>query len=233
MVTSYCGMRKISIGPDAKGLTRMLPNNQFVFHNGLLDQGFWPDGIYTAPSDEALRFELEMTRAHGFNMTRKHIKVEPDRWYYWADKLGVLEWQDIPCAHGLSNTRMFEGISSAERHDQFELELRRMIRGRINHPCIVMWVVFNEDWGMKLAQGTPEIPSDTSRILVKRMTNATRTEDPTRLINHDSGASGATWQGLNPWAYSLPRTRPRLSNSLPTRPNFGPLYSTSKRLKPV
>jgi len=97
-VGSYFGMRKISIGPDEKGITRILLNNQFVFENGLLDQGFWPDGLYTAPTDDALRYDIEVTRKLGFNMIRKHIKVEPDRWYYWTDKLGILVWQDMPAS---------------------------------------------------------------------------------------------------------------------------------------
>lgn len=202
-VTSYVGLRKISLGPDAQGMTRMLLNNQFIFHNGLLDQGYWPDGIYTAPTDEALRSDVEATRRHGFNMSRKHIKVEPDRWYYWADRLGLLVWQDMPCAHELANARPREGVPMADRHEQFETELRRMVRGLINHPSIVMWVVFNEGWGLEMAKGQPETPSDATRILVKRMTDATRAEDATRLINHESGASGGAWQGWNPWDLGL------------------------------
>ena len=95
-VESYFGLRKISLGKDEKGFTRLLLNNKPYFQFGPLDQGFWPDGIYTAPTDEALRYDIEMTRTLGFNLARKHVKIEPDRWYYWCDKLGLLVWQDMP-----------------------------------------------------------------------------------------------------------------------------------------
>ncbi len=95
-VESYFGMRKISLGKDQKGFTRMMLNNQPYFQIGPLDQGFWPDGIYTAPTDEALRYDIEMTKKLGMNLARKHVKIEPDRWYYWCDKLGLLVWQDMP-----------------------------------------------------------------------------------------------------------------------------------------
>jgi beta-galactosidase/beta-glucuronidase len=95
-IRSYFGMRKISLGKDDKGILRLCLNNKPLFQFGPLDQGFWPDGIYTAPTDEALRYDIEMTRQLGFNMARKHVKIEPQRWYYWADKLGLLVWQDMP-----------------------------------------------------------------------------------------------------------------------------------------
>src|SRR5262249_38410587 len=95
-VDSYFGMRKIAVGKDDKGVTRLLLNGKPYFMTGPLDQGFWPDGLYTAPTDEALKYDIEMTRKLGFNMTRKHVKVEPQRWYYWCDKLGLLVWQDMP-----------------------------------------------------------------------------------------------------------------------------------------
>ncbi len=95
-VGSYFGMRKISIGPDKKGITRILLNNQFIFQNGLLDQGYWPDGVYTAPTDEALRYDVEMTRKLGYNMLRKHVKVEPDRWYYWTTNSGCSSGRTCP-----------------------------------------------------------------------------------------------------------------------------------------
>ena len=95
-VESYFGMRKISLGKDEKGVTRLMLNNKPYFQVGPLDQGFWPDGLYTAPTDEALRYDIEMTKKLGFNMARKHVKVEPERWYYWCDKLGLLVWQDMP-----------------------------------------------------------------------------------------------------------------------------------------
>lgn len=161
-VTSYVGLRKIDVGPDSDGTPRLRLNGQPLFAVGPLDQGFWPDGIYTAPTDEALRYDIEVTRQLGFNMTRKHVKVEPDRWYYWCDKLGLLVWQDMPSGNN----------TSAESKKQFEVELKRLIQGRYNHPSVIMWVVFNEGWGQH----------DTERYvaMVKSM-------DPTRLVNNASG----------------------------------------------
>src|SRR6202790_2499414 len=89
-------MRKISLGKDDKGFTRIMLNNRPLFQFGPLDQGWWPDGLYTAPTDEALRYDVEVMKRLGFNTVRKHVKVEPDRWYYHCDKLGLLVWQDMP-----------------------------------------------------------------------------------------------------------------------------------------
>lgn len=161
-VKSYCGMRKISIGPDERGITRILLNNKFVFQKGPLDQGFWPDGLYTAPTDAALKYDVEMTKAYGFNMSRKHVKVEPSRWYYWCDKLGLLVWQDMPGS----------GNKTAAQKEQFEVELRRMVDAHSNHPSIVLWVVFNEGWGQY----------DTERL-----TAAVKSWDPHRLVSNASG----------------------------------------------
>jgi len=136
-VGSYFGMRKISLSKDDQGLTRIALNDQFVFQIGTLDQGFWPDGIYTAPSDVALRSDIEFLKNAGFNFTRKHVKVEPDRWYYWCDKLGLLVWQDMPSGNNATD---------AGRRD-FESELFSMVDGLRNHPSIVVWVLFNEGWG--------------------------------------------------------------------------------------
>ena len=197
-VGSYFGMRKISIGPDQKGITRILLNNEFIFQNGLLDQGYWPDGIYTAPTDEALRFDVEMTRKLGYNMLRKHVKVEPDRWYYWTDKLGVLVWQDMPSAGEIAWDDYYSRYVKAGQFlpdpwGNFESELRRMVRGRFNHPSLVMWINFNEGWGLSM---TPEAPSQPRHAapgmdaLLRRMVNAVREEDPTRLIDPESGVGG-------------------------------------------
>jgi len=141
---------------------RMMLNGKPVFQVGPLDQGFWPDGIYTAPTDAALKSDIAVAKRLGFNMIRKHVKVEPERWYYWCDKLGMLVWQDMPSGDN----------KTEEGKRQFELELERMIRGRRNYPCIVMWVPFNEGWGQY----------DTERIApwVKSL-------DPTRLVNNASG----------------------------------------------
>src|SRR5688500_3882591 len=110
-------MRKISLGKDDQGELRLLLNNKPLFQFGPLDQGWWPDGLYTAPTDEALRFDVEITKRLGFNMTRKHIKVEPQRWYYYADRLGLPVWQDMPS--GWHN--------SAEARQRFESELRELL----------------------------------------------------------------------------------------------------------
>jgi hypothetical protein len=172
MVESYFGMRQIAIGKDDKGVTRLLLNGKFVFQVGPLDQGFWPDGLYTAPTDEALKYDVEITKKLGFNCARKHVKVEPERWYYWCDKLGLIVWQDMPSGDKSIGPNKGEITRTPESAKQYELELRRMIDGRHNHPCIVMWVVFNEGWGQ----------FDTVRI-----TEWTKKYDPSRLVNCASG----------------------------------------------
>lgn len=126
---------------DDDGHKKLFLNNEFLFHHGPLDQGFWPDGIYTAPTDEALKYDIEMTKAFGFNMIRKHIKVEPYRWYYWADKLGLLVWQDMPSANSYTDTHPPVDQVAYER------ELTRMVESLRNNPSIVMWVIFNESQG--------------------------------------------------------------------------------------
>jgi len=173
-VESYFGMRKISIGKDEKGITRLLLNDEFVFQSGPLDQGFWPDGIYTAPTDEALKYDIEITRKLGFNATRKHVKIEPERWYYWCDRLGLLVWQDMPSGGaGRGGNRRNDGTpASPASAAQFEGELKAMIEQHANHPSIIMWVVFNEGWGQY----------DTARLV-----EWVRKLDPTRLVNNASG----------------------------------------------
>ena len=194
-VTSYFGLRKVSIGPDKDGVTRILLNNEFVLHNGVLDQGFWPDGIYTAPTDEALRYDLEALKQLGFNMSRKHVKVEPERWYYWADKLGVLVWQDMPCSgDGIHAKPPAYPESDARRQEQFGIELRALIDGRFNHPSIVSWIVFNE--GMGLQNSADYKLDDNIRAFMGRMA-AIAGEDKTRAINAESGAPGGGYQGWN------------------------------------
>jgi beta-galactosidase/beta-glucuronidase len=165
-VTSYFGMRKIALGKDNKGVTRMMLNGKPVFQVGPLDQGFWPDGIYTAPTDEALRFDIAETKRLGFNTTRKHVKVEPDRWYYWCDKLGLLVWQDMPC--GNSYTDKPQPIDKP----QFKSELVNMVKNLWNHPSIIMWVVFNENQGQH----------DTEALVAE-----VKALDPSRLVNNASG----------------------------------------------
>ena len=161
-VSSYFGLRKISLRKDDQGFTQMVLNNQFIFQIGTLDQGFWPDGIYTAPTDEALRSDIEFLKKAGFNLARKHVKVEPERWYYWCDKLGLLVWQDMPSGNN---------STPAGRHD-FENELLRMVEGLKNHPSIIVWVLFNEGWGQYETEPLVE--------WLKKM-------DPSRLVNNASG----------------------------------------------
>lgn len=171
-VNSYFGMRKIAVAKDEKGVNRLFLNNKPYFQVGPLDQGFWPDGLYTAPTEEALKYDIEITKRLGFNMARKHVKVEPARWYYWCDRLGLLVWQDMPSGDRSVAEGKGEITRTAESARQYELELRRMIDGLHHFPCIVMWVVFNEGWGQ----------FDTPRI-----TKWTKEYDPSRLVNCASG----------------------------------------------
>ncbi len=182
-VTSYFGMRKISLGPGKRdGQPEMLLNNKPLFQNGTLDQGWWPDGLHTPPSDEAMVFELQYLKDSGFNMLRKHIKVEPARYYYHCDRLGILVWQDMPSSvshpkgdasdqyvNSRSHDEMLKKPGSAVQHEH---ELRSMINGLYNHPSIVMWVIFNEGWGQY----------DTCRL-----NNWVKNLDPSRLTNSSSG----------------------------------------------
>ena len=171
-VETYFGLRQVSIGRDKQGVTRIMLNGEPCFMLGLLDQGFWPDGLYTAPTDEALRYDIEMTKRLGFNLARKHVKVEPQRWYYWCDKLGLLVWQDMPSGDQSPGQGEREIKRSKESAAQFELELQRLIDAFYNHPSIVMWVPFNESWGQY----------DTVRIA-----QWVKQHDPTRLVNSVSG----------------------------------------------
>jgi hypothetical protein len=169
---SYFGMRKISLAKDAAGVQRLMLNNQELFQLGPLDQGYWPDGLYTAPTDEALRYDIEITKQLGFNMSRKHVKVEPDRWYYWADKLGLLIWQDMPSGDARISPGFPDIKRTAQSARQFEFELTALIKHLHNHPSIVHWVVFNEGWGQ----------FDTDR-----MTKYAKSLDPSRLVISASG----------------------------------------------
>jgi hypothetical protein len=162
-VTSYFGMRKIEVKNDAHGINRLWLNDEVLFQYGTLDQGWWPDGLYTAPTDAALKYDIEMTKQLGFNMIRKHVKVEPARWYYWCDKLGVLVWQDMPSG---------DVDKTHQSKKWFEVELEQMINALGHFPSIVMWVPFNEGWGQF---STPEIVQ-----LVKAY-------DPSRPVNEASG----------------------------------------------
>lgn len=161
-VTSYFGLRSIGIGKDEKGFNRLLLNGKPLFQLGVLDQGYWPEGLYTAPSEAAVINNIQTLKNMGFNMIRKHVKVEPARWYYLCDKLGMLIWQDMPNAANKTD----------EDKEQFEEELKTMVKGLINHPSIVTWVPFNEGWGQ----------FDTEKITAKIYE-----WDPSRLVNSASG----------------------------------------------
>ncbi|WP_200978952.1 glycoside hydrolase family 2 protein [Echinicola sp. 20G] len=164
-VDTYFGMRKISV-EQVGDRQRIFLNNEFTFQMGPLDQGYWPDGLYTAPTDEALKYDLEMTKKLGFNMTRKHIKVEPQRWYYWCDKLGLMVWQDMPSPNSYTHR------APEPNKEAFTKELISMVETHWNSPSIVMWVVFNES---QAQHDTKEYVS-----MVKGL-------DPFRLVNEASG----------------------------------------------
>src|SRR4029077_872701 len=166
-VESYCAMRKISIGKDDRGVTRILLNGKPYFQVGPLDQGFWPDGLYTAPTDEALKYDIEMTKKLGFNMCRKHVKVEPERWYYWCDKLGLMVWQDMPSGDRYISGSQPDIERSADSEATFRREWEAIINARRSHPSIVAWVPFNEGWGQfktnEILKWTKEL--DSSRLV--------------------------------------------------------------------
>ena len=189
LVQSYFAMRKFSVEKDEKGVPRLFLNNRPYFHNGLLDQGYWPDGLYTAPTDEAMIYDISTAKAMGFNMLRKHIKVEPLRWYYHCDRYGMLVWQDMPCGGGrydplivsaplVTNIHLRDtaywifGRSDSKARAQFKAELGAMVNHLYNCPCIAMWVPFNEGWG---------------QFDAAKMHDFVRSIDPTRTIDHASG----------------------------------------------
>ena len=177
----YTAMREITVARDEAGHKRMLLNGEALFHYGPLDQGWWPDGLYTAPTDEALAFDIEKTKEFGYNMIRKHVKVEPARWYWHCDRLGMLVWQDMPSPkHGdnkWGRKNYDEGTDSQitqEGKDNFYNEWAQIINDFKVFPSIVVWVPFNEAWGQ----------FDTDDVV-----KFTREQDPTRLINYASGGS--------------------------------------------
>lgn len=188
-VDSYFAMRKTEIRSDAAGVKRLFLNNKPYFHNGLLDQGYWPDGLYTPPADEAMIYDVQTAKDLGYNMLRKHIKVEPMRWYYHCDRLGMLVWQDMPSGGGQyrTGTISFPLITGIHHRDDryarfareeaagrqaYERELEEMVLQLISVPSIVLWVPFNEGWGQ----------FDATRICQKLLAL-----DATRPIDHASG----------------------------------------------
>ncbi|MGN6352325.1 MAG: glycoside hydrolase family 2 protein, partial [Parafilimonas sp.] len=163
-INSYFGMRSIILG-DVNGVKRALLNGEFVLQLGLLDQGYWPDGIYTAPTDDALKFDIEESKKAGFNLIRKHMKTEPQRWYYWCDKMGLMVWQDMPCI-------WYQDEDTAVVRSRFRNEWKEIIDEHYNAPSIITWVPFNENWGA---------------FDVKEITAWTKQYDPSRLVNGNSG----------------------------------------------
>ncbi len=192
-IKSYFAMRSIELREGAGGYTRIYLNQRPYFQNGLLDQGYWPDGLYTPPSDEAMIYDIRQAKELGFNMLRKHIKIEPLRWYYHCDRLGMLVWQDMvnggseynqllvgylptlfPWAAGRISDRHYRlfGREEEEGRREWSMECRQTVELLYSCPCIVVWVPFNEGWGQFDAK-------DVYRLI--------RELDDTRLIDHASG----------------------------------------------
>jgi hypothetical protein len=169
-VSSYFGMREIGTAKGEDGKLRITLNGEILFLMSTLDQGYWPDGIYTAPTDEALKFDLEQHKVLGFNTVRKHIKTEPDRWYYHADKLGLLVWQDMP-------SMRTGGRPPVDAQQQFEKEMHELIEEKKNWTSIIGWVPFNEGWG------------EWSKEATGRIAEEIKEQDPTRLVNAHSGVN--------------------------------------------
>lgn len=188
-VESYFALRSVGVGKDGEGRPCLFLNGKPCYHSGVLDQGYWPDGLYTAPSDEALIYDIELMKSMGFNTLRKHIKIEPLRWYYHCDRLGMLVWQDMPSGGGdyspVAVTLPLVTRASHSDHDykyfartdsfcreQYHRELEEMISQLYNCPSIVMWVPFNEGWG---------------QFDAAEAANRIKALDPTRTVDHASG----------------------------------------------
>ncbi|MEU4658530.1 PA14 domain-containing protein [Streptomyces sp. NPDC023723] len=188
-VGSYFGMRSISV-EKVDGTPRTLLNGEPIFMMATLDQGFWPDGLHTAPTDEALAYDLKAHKEMGFNSVRKHIKVEPDRWFYWADRLGLMVWQDMPA--------MTAGVNpSTAARAEYEREMKEIIDEHISSPSVIMWVTFNEGWG---------------QYDVGRIAEQAKSWDPTRLVNNQSGlnlgADGGAGDIMDEHGYPSPALPP-------------------------
>lgn len=211
-VESYFAMRRFSVEKDGKGIPRICLNGEVQFQNGVLDQGYWPDGLYTAPSDEALIFDITEMKKSGFNMVRKHIKIEPQRWYYHCDRLGIVVWQDM--VNGgkayrywfvtyLATVMSWRGIRIKDSHPwllarrdkagraEFVREMKETIRLLKGHPSICTWVIFNEGWG---------------QFQTEELTRIARNEDPDRLIDQASGwfdQGGGDFQSIHNYFFPL------------------------------
>lgn len=182
-VNSYAAMRKYSMKRDDKGIVRLQLNNKNLFQFGPLDQGWWPDGLYTAPTDEALLYDVQKTKDLGFNMIRKHVKVEPARWYMHCDQVGMIVWQDMPSGDKSPEWQMhnyFTGVErlrSKESEENFRKEWKEVIDYLYSYPSIAVWVPFNEAWG---------------QFKTKEISDWTKNYDPTRLVNPASGGNHYT-----------------------------------------
>ncbi len=180
VVKSYFAMRKISTKRDENGIVRLQLNNKDYFQFGPLDQGWWPDGLYTAPTDEALKYDIEKTKDFGFNMIRKHVKVEPARWYMHCDQLGILVWQDMPSGDRSprwQNHQYFDGTElkrSPESEANYRKEWKGIMDYLYSHPSIICWVPFNEAWG---------------QFKCEEIVEWTKAYDPSRLVNPASGGN--------------------------------------------
>jgi hypothetical protein len=216
-VESYFAYRKVSMGTDADGHLRLLLNNKPLFHIGPLDQGWWPDGLLTPPSEEAMRYDLEVLKKIGMNMVRKHIKVEPARYYYDCDRMGLLVWQDMPSAINRTKKHFIPPGGKTDANDQFTDEEKKQFRAElkamIDHlrffPSIYCWVPFNEGWGQH----------DTNAIL-----KWTKEYDPTRLVNGPSGWEDRGYGDMkDAHIYPGPGMFPTMKNRVSVLGEFGGL----------
>jgi hypothetical protein len=218
-VTSYAGMRSFGVGPDAHGVPRLLLNGEPFLHVGVLDQGYWSDGMLTAPSDEAMVHDIATMKALGFTMLRKHVKVEPLRWYHHCDRLGMLVWQDLVNGGGRYRTaavtwpgrfpirlrddtprrQRLMGRGDETSHEEFLAELRRTVTHLRNVTALAVWVPFNEGWGQFDATAVAASLADL---------------DPTRTVDHASGwhdQGGGDLRSLHVYgrSFRVPRRRGR------------------------
>ncbi|MCE4562875.1 beta-galactosidase [Maribellus sp. CM-23] len=179
-VKSYTAMRKVSSKRDENGIVRLQLNNKDYFQFGPLDQGWWPDGLYTAPTDEALKYDIVKTKDFGFNMIRKHVKVEPARWYTHCDQLGILVWQDMPNggeSPRWQNRQYFDGTElkrSPESEANYRAEWKEIMDEHMSNPSVICWVPFNEAWG---------------QFKTEEIVEWTKAYDPSRLVNPASGGN--------------------------------------------
>ena len=180
-VASYFGLRDLGMA-EIGGAVRPTVNGEFIYQLGTLDQGYWPDGNLRAPTDEALKSDIVMHKKLGFNMIRKHIKVEPARWFYWCDKLGILVWQDMPSMHTHAHLKKYHGGEhdqgfrpQAADKEQYERELKAMVDQHVSSPAVVGWILFNEGWGIY------------ERVEVKRLSDWLSAYDPSRWVNDSTG----------------------------------------------